>query len=301
MAVIRLQNPYQTGQYTWLKGNLHTHTTLSDGELTPAAIIAEYEHRGYDFLAISDHDVFVPPSQYQPQTRMILLPAVEVTAMGPHVLQIGVEERLEPVSDRQAVLDEINARQGIAVLNHPNWQWHYNHFPQEAMQDLQGAAGLEVYNGLIERLEGSPLASDRWDRLLSLNLNLKHWLWAFANDDAHLATDIGVAWNVVQVSEYTPQAILGALRRGAFYASTGVTVCDVEVNGTRLTVRTDDAQRIRFVTRWGAIRASVDGVEGSFQVPDDPELAKSLDYVRAECYGKGGQMAWTQPVRIDVK
>ena len=155
---------------------------------------------------------------------------------------------------------------------------------------------MEVYNGVIERLEGSALASDRWDRLLSLS----HWLWGFANDDAHKASDIGVAWNVAQVTDTKPQAVLDTLRRGCFYATTGVTVCDVEASGLRLTVRTEDAQRIRFVTRWGVIRASVEGAEASLQVPDDPALAKEWRYVRAECYGPGGRMAWTQPVRIDV-
>ena len=39
-----------------LKGNLHTHTHLSDGLLSPEAVIARYRALGYDFLAITDHD-----------------------------------------------------------------------------------------------------------------------------------------------------------------------------------------------------------------------------------------------------
>jgi predicted metal-dependent phosphoesterase TrpH len=39
-----------------LRGNLHAHTTFSDGVRSPAALVAEYETRGYDFLAITDHD-----------------------------------------------------------------------------------------------------------------------------------------------------------------------------------------------------------------------------------------------------
>ena len=39
-----------------LRGNLHAHTTFSDGVRSPAALVAEYESRGYDFLAITDHD-----------------------------------------------------------------------------------------------------------------------------------------------------------------------------------------------------------------------------------------------------
>jgi predicted metal-dependent phosphoesterase TrpH len=34
----------------WFKGNLHTHTTLSDGDAPPDIVAAWYEQHGYDFL-----------------------------------------------------------------------------------------------------------------------------------------------------------------------------------------------------------------------------------------------------------
>lgn len=43
----------QPGRF-W-KGNLHTHSTRSDGKLTPAEVMAAYRGRGYDFLALTDH------------------------------------------------------------------------------------------------------------------------------------------------------------------------------------------------------------------------------------------------------
>jgi hypothetical protein len=298
MPAIQLRSPYLEGDVTWLKGNLHTHTTFSDGKRPPEVVIADYERRGYDFLAISDHDVYVPPRDYQAHTRLLLLPAVEVTAMGPHILQVGIEGRVEPTSDRQPVLDAINAQGGLAVFNHPNWEWHFNHFPQELMQDLQGAIGLEVYNGVIERLDGAALASDRWDRLLSIN----RWLWGFANDDSHRATDVGIAWNMVQLrsTQRSVGAVLDALRAGRFYPSTGVVIRAVRVEGCSVEVETDNAERIRFITRGGAIRATVDGSVARWTLPDDVNVAREWRYVRAECYGSGGRMAWTQPIRIEA-
>ena len=38
-----------------LKGNLHTHTTASDGHLSPTGAMRVYRSMGYDFLAITDH------------------------------------------------------------------------------------------------------------------------------------------------------------------------------------------------------------------------------------------------------
>lgn len=41
----------------WWKGNLHTHTLWSDGDDFPEMVTAWYKDNGYDFLAISDHNL----------------------------------------------------------------------------------------------------------------------------------------------------------------------------------------------------------------------------------------------------
>ena len=42
----------------WYKGNIHCHTTDSDGMLTPDEVVRLYKDAGYQFLAISDHNIF---------------------------------------------------------------------------------------------------------------------------------------------------------------------------------------------------------------------------------------------------
>ncbi len=41
----------------WWKGNLHTHSLWSDGDEFPEMIAAWYREQGYNFLALSDHNV----------------------------------------------------------------------------------------------------------------------------------------------------------------------------------------------------------------------------------------------------
>ena len=43
---------------TYLKGNLHTHTNASDGRYPVSDVARIYKEKGYDFLGISDHDVY---------------------------------------------------------------------------------------------------------------------------------------------------------------------------------------------------------------------------------------------------
>ena len=42
----------------WYKGNLHTHTFWSDGKAFPEEAVAWYKSRGYNFLGLSDHNMF---------------------------------------------------------------------------------------------------------------------------------------------------------------------------------------------------------------------------------------------------
>ena len=288
-----LENPYIEST-AWLRGNLHAHTTISDGETPPEAVIADYERRGYDFLSISDHDRLVSPETYQKGTNLSLIRGVEVTAEGPHILHVNAHDTVEPVRDRQKVLDGIQRRGGFSVLCHPNLGPRCDHFQQRSMETLEGFVGIEIYNGVVERCGGRALATDRWDILLSSGRRI----WGFADDDSHRPGDVGLAWNVVQSENRSTEAIITAIRQGRFYASTGVTIRSVRVEGGEIHVQTVDAHRIRFVSGFGVIQASADSQDATYPVPEDRDLARSLRYIRAECYGIGGRCAWTQPIFI---
>ena len=41
-----------------LKGGLHCHTTISDGDGDPAQVIRLHKDNGYDFLALTDHRIY---------------------------------------------------------------------------------------------------------------------------------------------------------------------------------------------------------------------------------------------------
>ena len=50
-------NPYAGANWstdTWAKANVHTHTTNSDGKMSPADVVNAYRDRGYKILSITD-------------------------------------------------------------------------------------------------------------------------------------------------------------------------------------------------------------------------------------------------------
>ena len=54
------------------KGNLHCHTTLSDGSMTPQEIADAYREHGYDFVALSDHDHYYAHPELQRDDFLVL-------------------------------------------------------------------------------------------------------------------------------------------------------------------------------------------------------------------------------------
>lgn len=283
---MHILSPYLNSSAMWLKGNLHTHTTNSDGPHSPQATVHEYAARGYDFLMLSDHDHLTDITVLDP-CGMVLLPGNEITADAPHVLHVGANSVVAPDADRQRVFDAIQMQGGFAICNHPNWEPHFNHCPQEMLMAWTGYAGIEIYNGVVEWLEGNPCATDRWDRLLAAGRRV----WGFAHDDCHRAEDLGVAWLMAQSCERTADSVLDALRNGRFYASTGVEIVGLAVAGDCIRVETSAPCRIGVFSDYGYRRAMQDGTVLEFQVPQHPPYS----YVRIECVGNHGRMAWTQP------
>lgn len=287
--VLTLHSPYLDKHALWIKGNLHAHTTISDGERDPQAVIDDYAARGYHFLMLSDHDLWHDLDRLEAR-GMTLLSGAEITANGPHLLLVNVGAPVQPLLDRQPVIHKANAAGGLVIVNHPNWDVDFNHCPQERLEQWTGYIGIEVFNGIARRHFGNPYAADRWDRLLSAGRRV----WGFAHDDSHAWYDVGMAWNMVQMQtdSHRVEEIVKALREGRFYATTGVTITAVRTVGLSVTVETIDAQRIAAYSRHAARVAVVDGACMSLNVPPDADWG----YLRFECYGHGDTIAWTQPI-----
>ncbi|MCW8133420.1 MAG: CehA/McbA family metallohydrolase [Planctomycetota bacterium] len=283
---LTLENPYAEPGTPFLKGNLHTHTTNSDGSRPPQEVIDDYAARGYDFLMISDHDKLIDPEPFKSH-GMAMIPGNEISAKGPHLLHIDAHTHIPPDEDRQKILHQIAKDKAFAVINHPNWQEHFNHCAQEKLESWEGYLGIEIYNGVIRRLLGSPLATDRWDRLLAKGRRV----WGFANDDSHRPEDVELAWNMVQAKKKTPKSVVEAMVAGAFYGSTGVEIETIACYGRTIHVATTNAQRIVVHSTSGKRETHVDAKEITFHVPEEAKYS----YVRVECWGPGDAMAWTQP------
>jgi hypothetical protein len=84
----------------WWKGNIHTHTLWSDGNDFPEMVAEWYRTHGYNFLALSDHNVLSEGERWMSESAIVkrggesVVPKY-VARFGPH----WVETRGEPGTD----------------------------------------------------------------------------------------------------------------------------------------------------------------------------------------------------------
>ena len=177
-------------EVVWLRGNHHGHTTRSDGEDDPFETLLAYERAGYDYIALSEHDLFVDPRTYRERTAMVVLPAVEITSSaGQTLMHLGAGPDVPEAKSltMAEVAAFVAARGGLFVADHPNWIYAppRRHATLEALLDLPSLGALEIYTGVIERLAGSPYALEVWDGLLTAGRRV----YGHAVDDQHSVVD----------------------------------------------------------------------------------------------------------------
>ena len=289
------------------RGNLHTHSTASDGALSARAVCASYRRRGYDFISLTDHfrEVYgYPVSDTTPfrTDRFTTLLGAELhapeTSLGDdwHILAVGLPLDFEPTGARETGAQlAARARDAGAYVAaaHPAW---YD-LTDSDIQSLTAASAIEIFNTTCQEANGKGDSVGYLDRLLSQG----HFYHAIATDDAHFQAgrpDVGRNWVMVRSSHLEPAALLEALTAGSFYASQGPEILDIEVacDGKKLTVRTSPVRRM-CISGAGAgadrVAAGSDFTCAELSLTD-----LRGPYARITVTDKRGYRAWTNPFEL---
>ncbi len=303
----------ETGGLRWFKGNTHTHTLESDGDSPPQYVANWYKSHGYNFLVLSDHNVFVDPGMlaHVVDSTFILIAGEEVTTSFQqkpvHVNGLNLPRRVEPRTDSTLVgtiqknVDAVREVAGVPHINHPNFRWAFG--AAELLQ-IRNDRLLEIWNGHPQvHNEGggdTPGLEEVWDILLSAGKRI----YGIAVDDAHhfqgeFATDRanpGRGWISVRARSLVATEIMRNLENGLFYASTGVELDDIVITPDRLEVRIRPTGDFRFTTTFIGENGEVLLRTGAN--PAVYSLEHETSYVRARVDDSGGSRAWIQPVFV---
>jgi predicted metal-dependent phosphoesterase TrpH len=281
----------------WYRGNLHMHTTASDGEVAAIDAVAWYKGHNYDFLAVTDHD-YLTDVEGLSSPGFLVLPGIEThpgaNELGEpfHIVAAGVTEshRFGREDAVQDVIEVLRAEGAVVWLGHPYWFG----LTVAEMMPLEGIIGIEVYNATCVPF-GKGLSVVHWDDLLARGRSA----WGLAVDDTHWkGTDAGQGWVMVKAPELSPDAILQSLAAGSFYASQGPEIRALQVTPSEVYVRCSPVQSVTCV--------SIAGTGCQVRAPGpDLLLTEALfplrqqrQYVRIECTDVEGRTAWSQPVLL---
>jgi hypothetical protein len=123
-------------------------------------------------------------------------------------------------------------------------------------------------------------------------------------DDAHTFKDPGNpavagpgrAWVQVRAARLESRALVEALERGDFYASTGVELQSINATASSMTVtiktQPSSKYRVQFIGRQGAVLSE------SLTSPATYSFKGNESYVRARILESNGRAAWVQPVPV---
>ena len=294
------------GQRPLLKGNLHTHTTRSDGMDTPEEVIRSYIAHGYDFLALTDHRLY-NYRNYVLDSPITILPGMEMDRKmeGPgthcfHTVCLGPAKEdgngfgqdqsfergvVRDQQEYQKVLDMIHSNGNITFYCHPQW----SSTPVREFEQLQGNFAMEIWNSGCALENEMDTNAAYWDELLMQGKKI----YGVAVDDGHEMGHHCKGWVRVS-SENTVSGILAALQNGAFYSSCGPEIFDFYVKDGVAAVDCSPCDRVLFT--YGQ---APNHIVRRGSMPLTRAECKVLDhyrYIRAVAVDELGRRAWTNPV-----
>lgn len=367
---------------SWYKGNLHTHTYWSDGDEFPEMVLDWYKSKGYDFVALSDHNtlardekwkVIVKSPLYEESfqrylekfgedwvvykndtgrtqvklktfeeykskiqnEKFLVIPSEEITnyvdgKIPVHVNATNLQEFIAPpnaatvAETMQLSVDAVlqqRERTGVPMfphINHPNFYWAIT---LEDMISLKGERFFEIYNGhpLVRNYGDSTHMSTEqmWDKINIAYANRNQPLmYGLATDDSHNYHQFGTAfsnagrgWVMVQAKSLQAGALIEAMEAGRFYASTGVTLKEIEVRSNQLTLEVAAAEGVQYTIEFIGVKQgesesrvieTIHDTQGSFRLTNDYVFVRARitsSQIQSNPFEEGDfEMAWTQPV-----
>ena len=307
-----MQDPAFIAAGRFWRGNLHTHSTRSDGVLSPEEVCRRYRAEGYDFIALTDH--FVGRYGYPIVDTVPMRDANFTTILGAevhsgamangelwHILAVGLPADFAPSNSPdfvpiagQETGPEIAARAVAAgafvAIAHPQW----SALTLNDARTITAAHAVEIYN------HGCAAGCDRPDgaAIADLLLTEGRRLTLIATDDAHFSEpDHFGGWVMVKSPENTPEALLSALKSGHFYATQGPELKNVQIIDDHLVIESSAVVSAMALGHGTGAKA----VHGMSMTQAKVPLARlnNSPWVRAVVIDAAGKRAWSNPIWRD--
>ncbi len=185
-----------------LRIDLHVHTCYSyDALTTLKEVVAYSKKQGLDGVALTDHDTLLGARKLTQETKLIVIPGIEITTLDGHILALNVIKPIPPKLSLAETVRRIHEAGGIAVCAHP-----YSVYKSGLSQQIACCEAVEVINSA-----SVPFGLSTYlNRKLATRLNLPQT----AGSDSHYAHEIGAAYTIIEADPEVDD-VVRAIEKGA--------------------------------------------------------------------------------------
>lgn len=287
------------------KANMHCHTTVSDGKLTPWQVKEEYQKRGYQIVAYTDHGKYCPHPELNSKDFLALAgfgkeegsfhfnfydgspderKEEKAEACGPEALHDGS-------SGMNDYIKKMKHLGFLATACHPyRSMQNYNDYTE-----LEGLFAMEIYHygSDLEGLNGyNPQAYDEM-------LRCHKEIYCLASDGNKNDYPMGDPFSdsfggfiKIKAKELTYPAVMHALKKGDFYSSMGPEIHSLYIEGKDLVVKTSPVEKIYMKMEGKNCRMKI-APQGELLEEARFPLTGREGYIRVVCRSENGLYANT--------
>lgn len=208
--------PVHRAGWRVLDVDLHVHTRLSDGVLSPFEVVLAARRHGLDAIAVTEHNTVLPAKLARWFSTRVGGPTVligeEVTSSEAHIIAIGLDHTVVPRHDLAQALDAIHAQGGLAIAAHPVRRYWPALLP--VLDRLDGAELMHPMR-VREHLDGPGPDGWRAADLLAFHTRAAEAgfpLFSVGSSDFHFFNMLGLCRTWVFAADASEASVLDALR-----------------------------------------------------------------------------------------
>lgn len=321
------------GKGNFYKAQLHLHTNISDGDLSPQEVKEAYMAKGYSIVAFTDHEAIVAHNdlsdenflaitsyeqsvdekldadyQFKKTYHLNFYAKDKNNTCSPCFNINNVWEKTRPYVSKEQLavnyplnyaVEQVNdmlqkANENGFLVTLNHPVWSEQSYPDYI--DLKSLWGIEVYNH--DCAIGGMIDTDiPFDDLLKAGNELV----PVATDDMHRIWNGFGSFTMIEAENLDYDNVLKAMEEKRLYASMGPIIEEVSIDGDLLTIRCSKASQICLNTdrRWHPWRVGEGMTEATFDLSDWREWNEKVKdrkkgFVRLVVIDEKGKKAWTR-------
>ena len=321
------------GDKKQFKANLHSHSSLSDGDFSPEELKKLYKEKGYSILAITDHDCPYSHSDLS-EDDFLMLTGYEAT------IRVDPDNKYDIYApeihinlfaknaDNETLIDfaPVHCKH---LLKNPE---HFNAVPQVATGEDARIYSLEYVNKFVETARKAGYLCSHNHPSWSLeedetvykyrgffSMEIRNYIsreynaelyekllrrgtriFCHGSDDNHNKSPLGTrysdsfgAFTYILADKLDYPSVINALECGDFYASQGPEIKELRIEGDKAILKTSPSDKI--IMRFGAKHFGLLYDEsGEGLTEAEFQIPKDAPFVRFTLWDKDGNSADTR-------